>query len=63
MGGWCRPQTDGPGLRSAALILFANALLDAGQTDYVNNNVVPRIKFDLDWVHGNWRSDGCDLWE
>ena len=34
-GGWCRPQTDGPGLRSATLIMFANMLLDAGQQDYV----------------------------
>ena len=63
MGGWCRPQTDGPGLRSAALILFANILLDAGQTDYVNNKLIPSIKFDLEWVHNNWQSDGCDLWE
>ena len=63
VGGWCRPQTDGPGLRSGALILFANILLDAGQTDYVNNQLIPSIKFDLDWVHNNWQSDGCDLWE
>ena len=63
VGGWCRPQTDGPGLRSATLVLFSNILLDAGQTDYVTNSIVPLIKFDLDWIHSNWRSDGCDLWE
>ncbi len=34
-GPWCRPQTDGPGLRSATLIIFANILLDNGQEDYV----------------------------
>lgn len=27
IGGWCRPQTDGPGLQSAALITYANILL------------------------------------
>jgi len=24
---------------------------------------VPLIKYDLDWVHSNWQSEGCDLWE
>jgi len=27
VGGWCRPQTDGPGLRSGALVIFANILI------------------------------------
>lgn len=35
VGGWCRPQTDGPGLTAGALIQFANNLLDNGQTSYV----------------------------
>lgn len=34
IGGWCRPQTDGPGLRSAALVTFANILLANGQESY-----------------------------
>jgi len=42
--------------------MFANILLDAGQKDYVNSDVLPSIKFDLEWVHSNWQSDGCDLW-
>lgn len=29
-GGWCRPQTDGPGLRSATLIQYANVILQEG---------------------------------
>lgn len=62
VGGWCRPQTDGPGLRSAALTMFANMLIDNGQQTYAKDVVVPLIKFDLDWVHANWRQDGCDLW-
>ena len=63
MGGWCRPQTDGPGLRSAALVTFANILLQNGQEAYAKNYVIPLIKYDMDWVHTNWTSDGCDLWE
>jgi len=63
VGGWCRPQTDGPGLRSGALLLFAELLNKNGQSGYVNSNLVPKIKFDLDWVMANWQSDGCDLWE
>lgn len=63
VGGWCRPQTDGPGLRAGALVMFAEILLDAGQDSYVKDTLAPIIKFDLDWVHSNWSSDGCDLWE
>lgn len=62
VGGWCRPQTDGPGLRSAALILFADLLLKNGQSSYVSSNMLQPIKFDLDWIMTNWMSDGCDLW-
>jgi len=40
VGGWCRPQTDGPGLRSAALQLFGNTLLKAGQSSYVTSTLV-----------------------
>lgn len=71
-GSWCRPQTDGPGLRAATLTLFANYLLDNGQKDYVLQYLWTgnqsrynggAIKFDLDWVVPNWPSNGCDLWE
>ena len=63
VGGWCRPQTDGPGLRSAAIINFGFLLLDAGQQSYVSDTLAKVIKTDLDWVMSNWQSDGCDLWE
>lgn len=63
MGGWCRPQTDGPGLQSAALMTFAKILLDNNQTSYVQSDVLPEIKFDLEWIFNNWSSNGCDLWE
>jgi glucoamylase len=69
--GWCRPQTDGPGLRSATLQMFANLLLDAGQEAYVRKYLWTSdgsynggaIRFDLDWVVNNWIQNGCDLWE
>ena len=63
VGGWCRPQTDGPGLRSAALTMFADILMQNGQESYVRDTLVPLIKYDHDWIHSNWSSDGCDLWE
>jgi len=62
VGGWCRPQTDGPGLRSAALMLFADLLLKNSQNNYVTSDVVPLIQKDLEWVFANWQSEGCDLW-
>jgi glucoamylase len=39
VGGWCRPQTDGPGLTAASLIMFANLLLDAKYDVYVYQNL------------------------
>lgn len=63
IGGWCRPQTDGPGLRSAALIIFSNILLDNNQQAYAKSSVIPLVKYDLDWVHSNWEQNSCDLWE
>jgi glucoamylase len=62
-GPWCRPQTDGPGLRSATLQIYSNILIENGQTDYVKKNLVSLIKDDLDWVLNNWQAPGCDLWE
>jgi len=63
VGGWCRPQTDGPGLRSGALQLFANVLIENGQESYVKDTLAGIIKNDLEWVLSNWDSEGCDLWE
>ncbi len=71
VGGWCRPQTDGPGLSSATLIKFANLLLDNGQDSYVYQNLWTKdgsknggaIKYDLAWVVDHWQEGGCDLWE
>ena len=43
--------------------MFANILLDNSQESYVRDTLVPLIKYDLEWIHSNWSSDGCDLWE
>jgi len=70
-GSWCRPQTDGPALRAFTLVMFANTLLNQGNTDFVKKYLWTgstcynggAIKFDLDWVAHNWSQDSCDLWE
>ena len=49
-GGWCRPQTDGPGLRAIAQ----------------QPKVAPDwalVWTHLDWVAANVDFEGCDLWE
>ncbi len=56
VGDWCRPQTDGPGLRSATLQTFADVLIKGGNQTYVTDFLVPLIKFDLDWLMGNWQA-------
>lgn len=63
VGGWCRPQTDGPGLRSSALQMFADLLLKNGQSSYVTGTLLDPIKNDLSWVFDHWQENGCDLWE
>lgn len=68
---WCRPQNDGPGLQATSLILLGNYLLDNGETDFVKQYLWTgssaynggAIKFDLEYVANNFRSDSCDLWE
>ena len=63
VGGWCRPQTDGPGLRAMALAKWGLILLNSGQADKAKSEVWPLVKFDLEWVTAHWQEEGCDLWE
>ena len=60
-GGWCRPQNDGPGLRSKTLIEYATALEAANDTSALD--LWSLIQVDLDWQAANWEAEGCDLWE
>eukprot|EP00437_Effrenium_voratum_P038501 CAMPEP_0181469382 /NCGR_PEP_ID=MMETSP1110-20121109/37989_1 /TAXON_ID=174948 /ORGANISM="Symbiodinium sp., Strain CCMP421" /LENGTH=589 /DNA_ID=CAMNT_0023594285 /DNA_START=77 /DNA_END=1847 /DNA_ORIENTATION=+ len=70
-GAWCRPQTDGPGLRAKTLAEYGLALLDAGKGDFVKQNLWTgsdekhggAVKYDLEWLVSNWQQSGCDLWE
>jgi len=60
-GGWCRPQTDGPGLRARALMLAAKSA-SASQVE----ELWKLIQFDLDWLAQGESTIGlttCDLWE
>lgn len=71
-GGWCRPQNDGPGLRSGTLIAYASALaqeelqgknLTMTGGKYTSADLWKYIQIDLDWQAANWEANGCDLWE
>lgn len=62
-GPWCRPQNDGPGLRSHTLIDYANALSAASMTQEASDDLWPLIQKDLDWAASNTDANGCDLWE
>jgi glucoamylase len=68
-GAWCRPQNDGPGLRSHTLIDYATALqADAERGVVHEGGTTPAqlwayIQIDLDWQAANWQANGCDLWE
>lgn len=52
-GGWCRPQTDGPGLRARTLIQWGQILLKKGMTDQAKS-VWDIVQTDLAWVSENW---------
>jgi glucoamylase len=75
-GGWCRPQNDGPGLRSKTLIEYASVVMAEEQKDLQNGTLTTKtrstyssadlwtlIQIDLDWQAANWDANGCDLWE
>ena len=62
-GGWCRPQTDAPGLRATTLSMYGMILLENGQEDYAKGKIYNAIKHDLEWVMSSWSQDSCDLWE
>ena len=60
VGGWCRPQTDGPALRALALAKWGRIVLAQGKDAEA---IWDLVAFDLDWVQQNWGLSGCDLWE
>ena len=56
-GAWCRPQNDGPGLRSITAMAYA------AKKPEVNDRVWNLVKQNLDWLAANYSSSTCDLWE
>eukprot|EP00434_Breviolum_minutum_P027511 symbB.v1.2.024326.t1/scaffold2287.1/size83372/4 len=56
-GGWCRPQNDGPGLRSITCMAYAS------KKPSLNDRVWSLVKPNLDWLVANYTSETCDLWE
>jgi len=62
-GGWCRPQTDGPGLRAMAVSKWGLILAGEGLEDQARSTAWPLVQFDMEWVTSNWGQSGCDLWE
>ena len=62
-GGWCRPQTDGPGLRAMAVSKWGLILVGEGMTDQARSQAWPLVSYDMEWVTANWAQSGCDLWE
>ena len=62
-GGWCRPQTDGPGLRAMAISKWGLILVAEGMTEQAKSEAWPLVSFDMEWVTENWGQSGCDLWE
>ncbi|CAE7186522.1 SMC1 [Symbiodinium microadriaticum] len=56
-GGWCRPQNDGPGLRSITALAYAELKPSMG------SRVWALVKQNLDWVVENYDSETCDLWK
>jgi glucoamylase len=72
LGGWCRPQNDGPGLQAISLIMGADNLIKQNQTDWVkqflwtgdkNKYNGGAIKYNLDYIVDGYKSVTCDLWE
>ncbi|KIK68981.1 carbohydrate-binding module family 20 protein [Collybiopsis luxurians FD-317 M1] len=60
---WGYVFSDGPALRSTALITWANYLLSEGNTSYVTDTLWPIISNDLNYVAQNWNRSTFDLWE
>lgn len=57
-GGWCRPQTDGPGLRAMAVSKWGLILVGEGMADQAKTSAWPLVAFDMEWVTANWAQSG-----
>jgi glucoamylase len=67
---WGRPQDDGAAIRASTLMRLGNALLDAGQVQWVTTNLYSSglpaksvIKADLEFIAHHWTDTSFDIWE
>ena len=54
---------DGPALRATALMSYADWLMDNSNSSFVNSNIWPVVKLDLDYTANYWNQSTFDLWE
>jgi glucoamylase len=54
---------DGPALRATALMSYADWLIDHSNMSFVNSNIWPAVKLDLDYTANFWNQSTFDLWE
>ena len=54
---------DGPALRATALMSYADWLIDNSNISFVNSNIWPVLKLDLDYTANYWNQTTFDLWE
>lgn len=61
-GKWMRPQNDGPALRAIAMVKIAK-LFHKEDAQYVQQQILPLITTDLNYVVKEWNKTSFDLWE
>lgn len=54
---------DGPALRAITLMLYADWLIADSNMSFVNSDIWPVLKLDLDYTMNTWNQTGYDLWE
>ena len=54
---------DGPALRATALMAYADWLIDNSNESFVDSNIWPVLKLDLDYTANYWNRTTFDLWE
>lgn len=54
---------DGPALRATALMAYADWLIDNSNKSFVDSNIWPVLKLDLDYTANYWNRTTFDLWE
>lgn len=61
-GGWMRPQSDGPALRTITLVNYAFVKIRSGDKAYAQS-LWPSMQLDMQYVIDNWNQPSGDPWE